>query len=80
MAVALCLVAQGSFAGEGDRPVSRPTFCRIEGTRQYHRCTVVWDAAYRAEAPEIARPRPVRQARVVARKIIRLPWTIGAFQ
>ena len=77
----LCLVAQGSLAGEGDRPVPRPAFCRIEGSLQVQRCTVVWDAAYRVEAPPVVRkPPPVQNAAVKPRKIIRLPWTIGAFQ
>lgn len=74
IAVGLCLVAQGSFAGEGDRPEPRPAMCRTEGSALLRPCTVVWDAAYRAEAPVVRRPA------AAPRKIVRLPWTIGAYQ
>lgn len=70
-----CVVAQAGYADEGNRPEQRPAMCRIEGSTQLRPCTVVWDAAYRVEAP-VVQQRPV----VKARKIIRLPWTIGAFQ
>ena len=81
--IGLCLVASGSFAGEGDRPVQRPTLCRVEGTTEYLRCTVIWQSSYRTEARPARSVRAVpvvRQAAVGQRKIIRLPWTIGAFQ
>jgi hypothetical protein len=72
----LCLAAQGALADEGNRPEPRPAMCRIEGSVQLRPCTVVWDAAYRVEAPVVVR----RTAEVKVRKIVRLPWTIGAFQ
>ena len=70
----LCLVAQGAIAGEGDRPEPRPAICRMEGSQRVQPCTVVWDASYRVNEPV------VRQVATKARKIVRLPWTIGAFQ
>jgi len=68
----LCLVAQGAVAAEGDRPEPRPAFCRADGSRALVPCTRLWNAAYTVQTPV---QKPAK-----ARKIIRLPWTIGAFQ
>lgn len=78
----LCLVAQAGLAQDGSRPEPRPAMCRIDGTGQVRPCTIIWDASFRVEAPEapVTRPPVVKQPVVKARKIIRLPWTIGAFQ
>jgi hypothetical protein len=70
----LCLVAQASFAEQILRPEPRPALCRVEGGTQLRPCPVVWDVAYRVETP-VAKPAVLK-----ARKIVRLPWTIGAFQ
>jgi len=80
LTLGLCLIAHGSLAGEGDRPVARPTYCQIAGSPQVVRCSVLWDATWRTQAPVLRPARSLRPATVPARRITRLPWTIGAFQ
>jgi len=72
LTLALCLSAQTGWAYEGDRPEPRPALCRAEAGGALVPCDRLWTAAY-------TRPAPVEKP-VKARKIIRLPWTIGAFQ
>lgn len=68
----ICLSAQSGLAAEGDRPQPRPALCRVGPEAQPAPCRMLWRVALEADAPV---DRPVK-----ARKIVRLPWTIGAFQ
>jgi len=85
MTLGVCFVAQtgfagAGFAGENDRPEARPMLCKFEGSTQFERCTVMWDAANRVAVGAVRSKPAVIQASADARKITRMPWTIGVFQ
>ena len=78
MTAAFCVTFVSSavpVVAETNRPQSRPTLCRVEAGHTVRPCWLVWNARYDV------RPVAPRQAQAVkTRKIVRLPWTIGAFQ
>ena len=68
----LSLAAQAGFAAEADQTDTRTQMCRGSDGQSAVPCVPLWKTAYEVD---ITTPTPAK-----ARKIIRLPWTIGAFQ